>query len=114
MKYLSLSEVPWLYLDEEEPEQEFYIKIICQKYVDEDSGESMQKYCITLPEYGAEELRTAEKPLVIGRGPGLRLHIYRADQWEAFLRFLRQAIQKINYSCERSKDSFTQMLMNLR
>ena len=88
MKYLSLSEVPWLYLNKEEPEQEFPIEIICQEYVDEDSGESMQKYCITLPEYGADELRTAEKPLVIGRGPGLRLHIYRADQWEAFFEVL--------------------------
>ena len=38
MKYLSLSEVPWLYLDKEEPEQEFPIEIICQEYVDEDSG----------------------------------------------------------------------------
>lgn len=88
MKYLTLSEVPWLYLDREEPEQEFYIEIICQKYVDEDTGEWMRKYCIILPEYGTEELRTAEKPLVIGMGAGRRLHIYRADQWEAFFEVL--------------------------
>ena len=88
MKYLSLSEVPWLYLDKEEPEQKFYVKILCQKYVDKDSGESIQKYYITLPEYGAEELRTAEKPVVIGRGPGQRLHIYRADQWKALFEVL--------------------------
>ena len=41
MKYLTLSEALWLYLDREEPEQEFYIEIIYQKYVDEDIGEWM-------------------------------------------------------------------------
>lgn len=96
MEYLSLNKIPWLYLDREEPEQKFYVKIICQKYMDEESGESMQEYCITLPEYGAEELRTAEKPVIIGRGPGQQLHIYRADQWEAFFKALEACHSKDN------------------
>ena len=96
MEYLSLSKIPWLYLDREEPEQKFNVKIICQKYMDEESGESMQEYCFTLPEYGAEELRTVEKTVIIGRGPGQRLHIYRADQWEAFFKALETCHSKDN------------------
>ena len=78
-----LREIPWFYLDKEEPVQEIQVEIRCMERIDAESGEKISDHYISLPEYGAEELKTAQNPLVIGKGIGGLIYVYLPGQWES-------------------------------
>ena len=94
-----LRKIPWFYLDKEEPVQEIQVEIRCMERIDEESGEKISDYYISLPEHGAEELKTAKNPLIIGKGLGGLIYVYLPGQWESLTEIFESNVldDKLNW-----------------